>query len=72
MYNRASADPDGKPWSERKKIHVLGRQGRPEQQGAWVGPDKPDFSPDKPPDYEPDSAADLRLEWMRMMAGRRS
>ena len=24
MYNRASADPDGKPWSERKKLHVVG------------------------------------------------
>jgi formate dehydrogenase major subunit len=49
MYNRASADPDGKPWSERKRY----MQWDPEQE-KWVGPDEPDFSPKKPPDYEPD------------------
>ncbi len=38
LYNRASADPDGKPWSERKKLTWWD----PEQ-GQWVGPDVPDF-----------------------------
>ncbi len=48
MYNRASADPAGRPWSERKKyIWWDGEQRR------WVGADQPDFEPDKPPDYQP-------------------
>ncbi len=46
MYNRCSADPDGKPWSERKKLIWWD-----EAQEKWVGPDVPDFPPDKPPDY---------------------
>jgi formate dehydrogenase major subunit len=25
MYNRASADPDGKPWSEKKEVGLVGR-----------------------------------------------
>ena len=25
LYNRASADPDGRPWSERKKLRLVGR-----------------------------------------------
>jgi formate dehydrogenase major subunit len=48
MYNRASADPQGRPWSERKKYLWWD-----EQQKKWVGPDAPDFEPDKPPDYRP-------------------
>jgi formate dehydrogenase major subunit len=46
LYNRASADPDGKPWSERKK-HVWWD----EEQGKWTGYDVPDFPADKPPAY---------------------
>jgi formate dehydrogenase major subunit len=49
LYNRASADPQGNPWSERKAyLHWDAVQGR------WVGPDQVDFPPDKPPDYQPD------------------
>lgn len=48
LYNRASADPDGKPWSERKKYVYWD-----ETQGKWVGPDVPDFEPTKPPSYRP-------------------
>ena len=52
MYNRASADPEGKPWSDRKKLiwwdDVLLR---------WVGDDQPDFEPDKPPSYRPPEGA---------------
>ena len=52
MYNRASADPDGRPWSERKKyIHW------DEAAGRWVGPDVPDFEPTKPPSYRPPDGA---------------
>ncbi len=48
MYNRASADPQGKPWSERKKYIWWDAE-----QKRWVGDDAPDFQPDKPPDYQP-------------------
>lgn len=49
LYNRASADPDGKPWSERKKcIWWDGQQGR------WVGDDVPDFPIDLAPTARPD------------------
>jgi formate dehydrogenase major subunit len=46
LYNRASADPQGRPWSERKK-HVWWD----ERQGRWTGHDVPDFPIDKRPDY---------------------
>jgi formate dehydrogenase major subunit len=52
LYNRASADPDGKPWSERKKLLSWDAE-----QGKWVGPDVPDFEPTKPPDYVPPDGA---------------
>jgi formate dehydrogenase major subunit len=52
LYNRASADPDGKPWSERKKYVWWD-----EEQGKWTGYDVPDFPADKRPDYRaPDDA----------------
>jgi formate dehydrogenase major subunit len=48
LYNRASADPDGRPWSERKRWVWWD-----EEQGKWVGEDVPDFEPTKRPDYVP-------------------
>ncbi len=48
LYNRASADPDGKPWSERKAYVWWD-----EQQRKWTGHDVPDFEATKPPDYVP-------------------
>ena len=48
MYNRASADPQGRPWSERKKLMWWDQEKR-----RWMGDDQPDFEPEKPPDYEP-------------------
>jgi formate dehydrogenase major subunit len=52
LYNRASADPDGKPWSERKKLIWWD-----EDESKWTGDDVPDFEPTKPPDYRPDEDA---------------
>ena len=52
LYNRASADPDGRPWSERKKLVWWD-----EQKAEWVGDDVPDFQKTKPPTYQPDEGA---------------
>ncbi len=52
MYNRASADPEGKPWSERKKYIWWD----PEAQ-RWTGIDVPDFEVGKPPSYKPEPGA---------------
>ena len=52
LYNRASAAPDGRPWSERKKLVWWDEASR-----RWVGLDRPDFEPDKPPDYRPPPGA---------------
>jgi formate dehydrogenase major subunit len=46
LYNRASADPEGKPWSERKRLVWWD-----EQKGEWVGEDEPDFILKRPPSY---------------------
>ena len=52
LYTRASADPDGRPWSERKKLVWWD-----EQKAEWVGDDVPDFQKTKPPTYQPDEGA---------------
>ncbi len=48
IYNRASADPEGKPWSERKR-YVWWDPA----EGKWTGLDVPDFQETKKPDYVP-------------------
>jgi formate dehydrogenase major subunit len=48
LYNRASADPEGKPWSERKRLVWWD-----EQKAEWVGHDTPDFIANRPPSYRP-------------------
>jgi formate dehydrogenase major subunit len=48
LYNRASADPDGRPWSERKKYVWWD-----EAQKKWTGYDVPDFIADRAPSYRP-------------------
>ena len=45
IYNRASARPDGKPWSERKKLVWWD-----EQKKHWTGLDNPDYEKEMPPD----------------------
>lgn len=49
LYNRASADPEGKPWSERKKYLYWD-----EAEGRWDGPDIPDFPLHTPPSARPE------------------
>jgi len=48
LYNRASAAPDGKPWSERKALVWWDAE-----QKKWTGHDTPDFTQEKAPDYQP-------------------
>jgi formate dehydrogenase major subunit len=49
LYNRASAAPDGTPWSERKKLVWWD-----EAKGEWGGDDVADFTKTKRPDFEGD------------------
>jgi formate dehydrogenase major subunit len=51
IYNRASARPDGQPWSECKKLVWWDAQKR-----EWTGLDNPDFTKD----MLPDDPGDLR------------
>jgi hypothetical protein len=51
LYNRASAAPDGTPWSERKKFVWWD-----EDAGKWTGKDVPDFPTDRAPAARSDQA----------------
>jgi formate dehydrogenase major subunit len=53
LYNRASADPSGKPWSERKRYVWWDGRKR-----VWTGVDVPDFDERKRPDYRPPKDAE--------------
>jgi formate dehydrogenase major subunit len=52
LYNRASADPEGRPWSERKAYIWWD-----DEAGKWTGHDVADFTATKPPSYRPESGA---------------
>ncbi|HJZ27977.1 MAG TPA: molybdopterin dinucleotide binding domain-containing protein, partial [Streptosporangiaceae bacterium] len=52
LYNRASADPDGQPWSERKAYVWWDAEA-----GKWTGHDVPDFPATRPPSYRPPEGA---------------
>ena len=51
IYNRASARPDGKPWSERKKLVWWD-----EERKQWGGLDNADYPKTTPPDAKDDLA----------------
>ena len=53
LYNRASARPDGNPWSERKKLVWWDRENK-----KWTGNDVPDFVATKPPNHLPTESAE--------------
>jgi formate dehydrogenase major subunit len=75
LYNRASADPDGHPWSQRKRCIWWNARS-----GQWEGHDVPDFPADKAPDYTPDwsqdpegmAAVDGRSPFIMMSDGKSS
>jgi len=53
LYNRASADLKGKPWSEKKKLvwwDPAAPGQEPDKKGKWVGLDVPDFNAFLAPD----------------------
>ena len=52
LYNRASADLEGRPWSERKKLVWWDAD-----QATWTGDDQPDFPEWTPPGYVPPAGA---------------
>ena len=53
IYNRASADAEGNPWSEGKRYVWWDAEA-----GKWTSlGDSPDFPPTKAPDFEPDDDA---------------
>ena len=58
LYNRCSADLDGKPWSERKALVWWDESKR-----EWTGHDVADFTRGKAPDFkgEPDRGGDEAL-----------
>jgi formate dehydrogenase major subunit len=49
LYNRASADPEGRPWSERKAF--IWWDPAKGEAGEWTGQDVPDFEKTKAPSY---------------------
>jgi len=49
IYNRASARPDGKPWSERKKLVWWDEETK-----EWGGLDNPDYLKTLAPETKPD------------------
>lgn len=53
LYNRASADPEGRPWSERKAYVWWDDDAQ-----QWTGADVPDFEKTKPPSYRSPEGAD--------------
>jgi formate dehydrogenase major subunit len=58
LYNRCSADPEGKPWSERKALVWWDAEKK-----EWTGHDVADFTKNKPPDAppQPDKGGDEAL-----------
>ena len=65
LYNRASADPEGRPWSERKKLIWWSAE-----KGKWIGLDTPDFKKRKAPDYVPDWSGEPRPRGMGALDGK--
>ena len=54
LYNRASADPRGKPWNGERALVWWDPEGELPggKKGKWVGKDVPDFRPDLAPEVK--------------------
>ncbi|MEW2355538.1 formate dehydrogenase [Spirillospora sp. NPDC029432] len=52
LYNRASADPGGRPWSDRKALVWWDEERR-----RWTGHDDPDCQHGKEPSFRPEPGA---------------
>ncbi|OGK79836.1 MAG: formate dehydrogenase-N subunit alpha [Candidatus Rokubacteria bacterium GWA2_73_35] len=54
LYNRASADPRGKPWNGERALIWWDPEGELPggKKGKWVGKDVPDFRPDLAPEVK--------------------
>ncbi|MDQ1385839.1 MAG: formate dehydrogenase major subunit [Actinomycetota bacterium] len=52
LYNRSSADPEGRPWSARKALVWWD-----DRKQRWTGEDVPDFVATTPPAYRPPEGA---------------
>jgi len=52
LYNRASADPEGRPWSPGKALVWWDAEA-----AKWTGHDVPDFPATRPPSYRPPAGA---------------
>jgi formate dehydrogenase major subunit len=64
LYNRASADPEGRPWSERKRL-IWWDASANGGKGEWTGYDVPDFVKDK----APTSGINEKGEGMELLSG---
>ena len=58
LYNRASADAAGRPWSDRKAYVWWDAAA-----GVWTGQDVPDFPITMPPDHVPAAGERSAPEW---------
>lgn len=56
LYNRASADPDGNPWSQRKRYVWWDSSA-----GEWTGEDSVDFMKTMSPHYVPPEGAEAEM-----------
>jgi formate dehydrogenase major subunit len=63
LYNRASARPDGRPWSDKKKLVWWD-----ERAGEWTGLDTPDFPRTLPPLTPPSANAIANADGRRARA----
>src|SRR5699024_8072488 len=62
LYNRASADLEGNPWSERKKLVWWD-----EDQGRWTGRESPISQWSGPPQAKPTTIKLAQRHWPEMI-----
>jgi len=68
LYNRASADPDGEPWSERKRLIWWDKSAR-DGKGEWAGLDVPDFTKTLAPHANPGESAEVDADKTEGLSG---